>query len=237
MKTLADIDKTLHAFEKKFGLTVRGAQQLSESWFHMKLGVPSASNASRGVSKKGTATRNTYLCQLVAQVCTGVIEEMNFKQMEWGRQHEDAARSSYEFANSVKISPLSFVFKDDTFRVGCSPDGIISPTKGCEIKCPWDSTNYVKFLLGDEVKSEWEWQNQFTLWVMGADEWDMTQFDPRMKTRPLHTVTVKRDADKQKKLDDDIPELLLDMDKMLSQLGVKFGDHWLGLAKKQESVA
>lgn len=234
MKTLTEIDKTLHAFERKFGLTVRGAEQLSEPWFQMKLGVISASNASRAVAKKGTATRHSYLCELIAEVCTGVIEEMNFKQTEWGKQHEKAARSSYEFANNVKMQPLSFVFKDENFRTGCSPDGLVTATKGSEIKCPFDSANYIKFLLNDEVKAEWEWQNQFTLWVMGAAEWDVVQFDPRMKTKPLHFMTAKPDLDKQKKLDDDIPELILSMDQMLASIGVKFGSQWEMIAEKQK---
>ncbi len=232
MKTQSDIDKTLAVFEKKFGLIVRGAPQLSDAWFHMKLGVISASNASRAVSKKGTATRNTFLCELVAEVCTSVIEEQSFKQMEWGKQHEAAARSSYEFANAVKMTPLSFVFKDETFRAGCSPDGIVSATKGAEIKCPWDTANYVKFLVGDEVKAEWEWQNEFTMWVMGAGEWDVVQFDPRMKTKPLHGITVPRNPERQKRLDDEIPELIFDMDKILAQIGVKFGQQWERLATK-----
>lgn len=237
MKTLADIDRTLQAFEKKFGFNVRGAQQQSEAWFQMKLGVVSASNASKAVSKKGTAARNTFLCELVAEVCTGVIEEMSFKQVEWGKQQESAARSSYEFANDTKMTPLAFVFKDDSFRIGCSPDGLVSTSKGAEIKCPWDSTNYVKFLLGGDVKSEWEWQNDFTMWVMNAEQWDVCQYDPRMKTRPLHTITVTPDADRQKKLNDLIPELLLDMDGMLKELGVKFGEQWTRIAQAQRETA
>jgi hypothetical protein len=66
MKTLAEIDKVLREFEQTFGFQVRGARQQSDPWFKMKLGVISASNASRAVAKKGTATRHTYLCELVA---------------------------------------------------------------------------------------------------------------------------------------------------------------------------
>lgn len=243
MKTLADIDKTLREFEKQFGLQIRGAQQQSEPWFQTKLGVISSSAAQRAVSKRGTAKRNTYLCELIAEVCTGVIEEVNFKQMEWGNQHEDAARSSYEFSADVKFTPLTFVFKDNLFRAGCSTDGLITlpkhsaPSRPCSIKCPWDSANYIKFLVGEEVKSEWEWQNDFELWVLEAAEIDVAQYDPRMKTKPLHTVTVPRNPERQKRLNDAIPELIHDMDKMLAQIGVKFGDQWVRLAKQGKESA
>lgn len=204
----------------------------------MKLGVISASNASRAVSKKGTETRNTYLCELVAEVCAGVIEEMNFKQTDWGKQNEDAARSSFEFSTGQKMVPLTFFFKDSSFRVGCSPDGIILDTsKPSEIKCPWDSTNYVKFLVNGVVKPEWVWQTQMIMWIMKADEMDVTMFDPRMKAKPIHTVTMKRDPDKQVQLNDTIPELIMDMDAMLKEVGVEFGEQWVRLAQKQIGAA
>lgn len=229
---IARYDKLLREFEKKFNLEVRAAKQGSERWHEMKLGVISASNASRAVAKKESDTRHTYLCELVAEICTGVIEEVSFKQMEWGKSHEDAARSSFEFSTGQEMIPLNFVFKDNKFRAGCSPDGVILPIKPAEIKCPWDSANYIKFLIDGIQKPDWVWQNQMTMWVMGAREMDVTQFDPRMKTKPIHTIIVSKDPEKQKKLDDAIPELIFDMDKMLKEIGVEFGDQWHRISQK-----
>jgi hypothetical protein len=235
---LAMYDKILREFENQYGLAIRSARQGSEVWLQTKLGVISASNAHKAVAAKGTAKRQDYLCELVAEVCTGVIEELNFKQTEWGKQHEDAARSRFEFSTNQHMTPLAFVFKDLSFRVGCSPDGVILGTnKPAEIKCPWDSTNYVKFLLGGIQKPEWQWQNQMTMWVMGADEMDVMQFDPRMKTTPTHTILVKKNPEMQKKLTDSIPELVLDMDKMLKEVGVEFGDQWLRISGKKNDAA
>lgn len=238
MNNLAMYDKILREFEKKFGVEARNVRQGTDRWLEIKLGVISASNASRAVAKKGTETRNTYLCELVSEVCTGVIEELNFKQTEWGKSHEDAARSSYEFSTSQHMTRLGFVFKDISFRTGCSADGIIAAlNKPSEIKCPWDSANYVKFLTQGTQKPEWVWQNEMTMWVMGADEMDVTHFDPRMKARPIHTLTISRDPEKQKKLDDDIPELIHDMDKMLKEIGVEFGEQWFRLSSKGSNDA
>lgn len=236
---LVQYHQRLQEFEKRFGLEVKSVQQQSDRWLQMKLGVVSMSNASRAVAKKGSETRNTYLCELVAEVCTGVIEELSFKQMEWGKQHEDAARSSYEFSTGQKMIPMTFFFKDSTFRIGCSPDGVVLvANKPSEIKCPWDSTNYIKFLVNGIVKPEWVWQTQGIMWVMDAEEMDVTQFDPRMKAKPIHTMTVKKDPEYQKKLDDAIPELILDMDNMLREVGVEFGEQWVRLAEKRaEGVA
>lgn len=226
MKTLAEINSMLEAFQTKYDLSVLGAQQGSAAWLQMKLGVISASNASKVVAKKDSETRATYMAELVAQVCTGLSEELNGRAIEWGNQQEPAARSSYEFATGNTIEQVPFVFKDDSFREGCSPDGIVNGTKGLEIKCPFNSVHFVKFLTEGKIKPDYVWQYQFCLRVMGADEWDFVQFDPRMKKSPLHIVTVTRDKEKQAVFDDMIPAFIADMDKMLAKIGIPFGAQW-----------
>src|SRR3990167_5106863 len=106
MKTLADINKTLKAFEDCFNLPVKDAMQGSDAWFKLKLGVLSASNASKIVAKKDSETRHTYMAELCAQVCTGIMEEINSKYLDWGNQNEDAARSSYEFFSGQTITEV-----------------------------------------------------------------------------------------------------------------------------------
>jgi hypothetical protein len=226
MKTQAEILANLALFENTFGLPVAGAAQGSDAWFKTKLGVLSASNADKIVAKKDSEGRATYMAGLIAQVCTGLMPEFSSKETDWGNQHEDAARSSYEFETGLDIIELPFVFLDDKFREGCSPDGIVTVKKGVEFKCPFNSVNYVKFLTEGFVKSEWKWQNQFTLRVMNADEWDFAQFDPRMNKKPLHIITVERDEAKQKTLADAVPQFIHDMDKMLAEIGIEFGDQW-----------
>lgn len=234
MKSLIEIDANLEQFEKKFGFKVRGAAQQSEIWFQMKLGVLSASNAYKIVAKRDSETRNTYMCELIAQVCTGIIDEISAEALDWGKQHEDAARSYYEFSNNVTMTQLPFVFKDDGYRVGGSPDGMVSDVRGAEIKCPWNTANYIKFLVSDEIKSEWKWQNQFNMWVTGAEEWDFCQFDPRMKKKPMKTLTAIKDVEKHKVFEDLVPVFISDMDEMLAKIGVSFGSQWERIAKAQK---
>lgn len=226
MKTMSQINRLLESFENKFNTTVLNAKQGSDEWFNLKLGVISASNASKVVAKKDSETRNTYMMELVAQICTGDQEELNSKYLEWGNQFEAAARSSYEFESGQNIIQVPFVFKDEDFREGCSPDGIINDKKGVEIKCPYNAVHYVKFLSDDKIKPEYVWQYQFTMRVMGSDEWDFVQYHPNMKTKPLKILTVKKDLEKQKQLDDSVPQFIEDMDAILKKIGIKFGDQW-----------
>lgn len=229
MKTLAQINSSLQEFEQKFGVPVVEAQQGSAAWFNLKLGVISASNASKVVAKKDSETRATYMAELAAQVCTGDQEELNSKYLDWGNQYEAAARSSYEFSSGETITQIPFVYKDESYREGCSPDGIVNNKKGVEIKCPYNAVHYIKFLTEDKIKSEYQWQCQYTLRVMGADSWDFCQYHPNMKVSPLKVITIGRDEEKQKAFDDLVPAFIEDMDKMLAKIGVKFGDQWLRL--------
>lgn len=226
MKTPQQINSSLLKFEDIYKIPVLDSLQGSETWFNLKLGVISASNASKVVAKRDSETRLTYMSELVAQVCTGDQDEINSKYLDWGNQHEAAARSSYEFQTGENVTQVPFVFKDEKFREGCSPDGIINESKGLEIKCPFNPVHYVKFLTEDKIKSEYAWQCQYTLRVMDADEWDFAQYHPSMKAKPLHIVTIKRDEEKQKAFDDLIPLFIEDMDKMLEKIGIRFGDQW-----------
>ena len=226
MKKFDDINNLLKTFETRFGIKAIGAVQGSEVWRDIKLGVISASNASKAVAKKDSETRATYMAELVAQVCTGFMEEISSKAMDWGNAHEDAARASYEFDSGHPIVQLPFVFKDENFREGCSPDGLTAATCGVEIKCPFNSVHYVKFIAEEKIKPEYVWQNQFTMRVLGAESWDFGQYDPRMKVKPMHFITIKRDDEKQKAMDDLIPAFIYDMDQMLNKIGIKFGEQW-----------
>lgn len=225
MKTLAEINGTLEEFTKKFNMPLENISQGSPEWLRLKLGVISASNASKVVAKKDSDTRLTYMAELAAQVCTGIMEEINSKYLDWGNQNEDAARSHYEFANDCEIVQVPFVFKDSSFREGCSPDGLVGE-KGVEIKCPYNSVHFIKFFTEDKIKSEYIYQYQYCLRILGGDEWDFVQFDPRMKKNPMKTLLVKRDPEIQAKFDDMVPAFIEDMDKMLAKVGIKFGEQW-----------
>jgi exodeoxyribonuclease (lambda-induced) len=226
MKTLQQINSLLLKFEDKFGLPVAGMEQGSDAWHKVKLGVLSASNASKIVAKKDSETRATYMAELVAQICTGEVEQLENKYVEWGKLHEPAARSSYAFETDLKVEQVPFVFYNENFREGCSPDGIIQGIKGLEIKCPFNCANYIKFFCDDKLKSEYQWQVQYSLRVLGANQWDVVQYHPSMRKNSLKTLTIERDEEKQKTLADAVPQFLHDMDQLLTKIEVPYGSQW-----------
>lgn len=211
-------------FFEKYGIDLNVAQQGSGTWMQAKLGVLSASNAEAILAGVTTATRATYMADLVAQIATGIFPEVNAAAMNWGKTHEDSARASYEFATDSKIEQVSFIFADANFRIGASPDGFINGKRGVEIKCPYNSKNYIEFLTADKVKPEWLKQANFSMWAFGLKEWDFAQYDPRMKKNPLHKITLLADEKLFAAFDDCVPQFIADMDKMLAKAGFKFGD-------------
>lgn len=237
MKNLTNLEQQVKSFQDKFGVDIIKAEQGSLAWLQTRLGVITASEVHKAVAKLGTETRNTYMCQLVSEVATGFVEEINSKYLDWGKMHEAAARASYEFQNDCEIESVNFIFKDDTFREGASLDGFIKGSnKIIEIKCPYNPTNYIKFVVEDKIKAEYMWQYQFQMRVTGADVADFAQFDPRMNVTPFKAITVERDSEFQKKFDEMIPQFISDMDTMLEMVGISFGDQWKRLSVQDSKV-
>lgn len=226
MKTLKQVNDLLSKFESQYGLSVKDSFQGQEQWYNLKLGVLSASNAGKIVAKNGSDTRTTYMAALIAQVCTGVMPEISSYHMEWGKTHENPARAFYKFQTGRELIELPFVFKDDTFRCGVSPDCFTNDGRDVEIKCSSNSENHIKFLMTDAIKSEWSWQLNFNMWCRGTELIDFCSYDPRMKAQQLAVKTFEKDPAKFKRFEEAVPEFIEEMDKHLEAIGIKFGEHW-----------
>lgn len=227
MKTLEQIQADLNFFSTKLGFDINKVEQGSPQWQTMKLGVISASNSKYVVAGKTTEGRSGYLAELVGQIATKEFPEVNARQMEWGKTHEAAARSAYEFATGYTVQTVPFVYKDALMRVGISPDGLTAEIpRGLELKCPFTSKVHIDFLANGKIKPDYEKQVQFSMWVTDAETWDFGSYDPRMRAKKEHHVTIERDPKFMTTLDDAVPQFIYEMDKMLSIVGFEFGDQW-----------
>ncbi len=70
------------------------------------------------------------------------------------------------------------------------------------------------------------------MWVLDADKWDFSMYDPRMQKCPMKTITYERDDKMIKTLEDAVPQFIHDMDLMLKKFGIEFGEQWVRLAEK-----
>jgi hypothetical protein len=212
-------------------LQILKVEQGSEDCLKARLGVITASCAHDLLpSKTGKGSfkqsRQTYMNQLIAEVCTGKGEELNAKQLSWGKENEIAARAEYQFEAAEKVQDGGFIYGLDK-RVGCSPDGlVVGKNKGLELKCPYSTDTHIAFLLQGKIKDEYITQCQWSMWVAGFDEWAFASFDPRMKMRMIEIQIIKRDPEMMALFDEIVPAFIKEMDEALEKIGIPFGTQW-----------
>ena len=225
---LKKFDESFEKMKSILGYDLKEVEQGSEEWFKARLGLVTASNAHILLSKKDSQTKKTYMLQLISEVVTGQgKEELSAKSLEWGKLHEAAARSAYEFETGKKVNQLAFIFGefDSLPRYGASPDGLCD--FGEEIKCPWNTNVHLDFILNDKVKKEYECQCQFSMLVAGCEQWGFSSYDPRLKiTKQFHRKVFNRDEKLQSLLREALDEFIFEMDLKLAKLGVSFGLQW-----------
>lgn len=218
------------------GVNVYDIEQGTEEWRMHRLGVVTASRAhdiiKGGRGGKPSEARATYMLELIAQVCTGIVpESASFKQAEWGHENEPLAREAYEAMEFVSVNQCGLIYRDESLRCAISPDGILED-RGLEIKNPFTSQVHIATLLDGKIKPEYVTQCQYSLWVTGLDRWDFVSFDWRIRGKPenrLVVVPILRDECVMRKFDEEIPKFICDMDEALSSLGFLYGDQWRGL--------
>jgi len=217
------------------GIDVNQVEQGSYDWLKLRLGVITASEAGKVISiprsgKKWTDTKLSYFYTLLGEVCTGEVVEVTAKPLAWGKEHESSARTLFEFTSGVDVSDASIIYKDDSLRCACSPDGLCSDGRGLELKSPYTTAVFMKFRLGgfDAIKAEYMAQVQYSMWVTGRDAWYFANYDPRMKREGIHHVLVEREQEYMNKFDDMVPEFIEKMDQSLAEIGFKFGEQWNG---------
>ncbi|NWA63024.1 YqaJ viral recombinase family protein [Pantoea sp. B9002] len=218
---------------ERTGIDVRSVEQGGEDWMRLRLGVITASEVSNVISKPRSGTawsdmKKSYFHTLIAEVCTGVSPEVNAKALAWGKQHEMDARTLFEFTSGVQVTEAPIIYRDDSLRTACSPDGLCSNDFGLELKCPFTSRDFVKFRLGgfDAIKSAYMAQVQYSMWVTGKDAWFFANYDPRMKREGIHHVVVERDEKFMAEFDTHVPDFIEKMDLALAEIGFTFGDQW-----------
>ncbi len=83
------------------------------------------------------------------------LEEVNAKALAWGKQYENDARTLFEFTSGVNVTESPIIYRDESMRTACSPDGLCSDGNGLELKCPFTSPDFMKFRLGgfEAIKS------------------------------------------------------------------------------------
>jgi putative phage-type endonuclease len=109
--------------------------------------------------------------------------------LQWGTDVEPSAREAYELETGNSVYESGFIQHPTYPFAGCSPDGLIDPDGGLEMKCPKNSRVHLE-RFQDGLPDEYKPQVQGCMWVTGRAWWDFVSFDPRMP--PSHQLLVIR---------------------------------------------
>jgi hypothetical protein len=62
------------------------------------------------------------------------------------------------------------------------------------------------------------------MWVTGYKKWHFASYDPRMKSKRLHYVTIERNQEFMNKYDEAYKTFIKEMDEKLESIGFTFND-------------
>lgn len=151
-------------------------EQRSEEWLKVRLGVATGSEFKKILG--GKKTRDTYMCELLAEYATGETQPgFTSAAMQHGIDYEDEAVSNYQFVTGNSVQKIGFIKKTD--HIGFSPDGFIGDDGLIEIKCP-STHNHLRWKLDNRAPKEHLPQILGGMWVTGRKWCDFVSYDPRL---------------------------------------------------------
>jgi hypothetical protein len=163
--------------------------QLSDEWFAMRRGIPTASSFDKIITAGGKEEKCKpssqaigYMNRLLAEWVLGEDLEENPYQSEWmqhGKEWESACVKNFEFQTELEAETIGFVTTDDGI-IGCSPDRLVGEDGLLEVKnpAPWTQISYI--LEGASMPEEYKIQTQGQLWVCERDKCFVSSFHPKL---------------------------------------------------------
>lgn len=197
-------------------------EQGSEGWMQQRLGKVTASKVADIIAKTKSgpkASRANYMAALVVERLTGVpTEGYTNAAMQWGKDHEADARSTYEFMTNNEVELVGFVDHPSIKMTGASPDGFIGEDGLIEIKCPQSAT-HIATLLGGSIDGEYITQIHWQMACTGRQWCDLVSFDPRLPaSMRLFTQRVPRDDALIADLETNVNAFLAELDRKVAEL-------------------
>jgi putative phage-type endonuclease len=197
-------------------------EQRTDEWFAARIGKVTASRMADVCARTKTgyaASRANYMAELVCERLTGKREEGFINAaMQWGIDHENAARDAYSLKTGNLVTEVGFIPHPGISQSGASPDGIVEPNGCIEIKCP-NTATHIEWLLTKEPPQKYFYQMQWQMNCIDAEWYDWVSYDPRMpESLQLLVVRIHRDDDAIKMLEHEVREFLAELETKVSKL-------------------
>jgi hypothetical protein len=207
---------------------IHDVEQGSSEWGDLRRGIPTASNFVKILTGTGklSASADDYICTLISDkyclIPEAGVENFTSRAVNWGQQTEESARRWYAMESRSEVSKVGFITTDDG-RFGGSPDALVGPNGGLELKCPQGDT-HVGYCLKNRIPPKYIPQVHGHLVITNVFEekdkrlwWDWVSYCPYRAGPPGLRIRVQPD-DYTKKLAD----VLLQFDKRYRLLEDRF---------------
>jgi hypothetical protein len=126
-------------------------------------------------------TRAAYMRELLAERLTGQYKRQNWRapQVERGKEQEAFARAEYEARTGIIVIEDEGREHPTIKGFWCSPDGLMIPAGGLEIKDP-DSDTHLDTLLNGFIEPKYLYQMAGGCLVYDTEYWDFVSYDDRL---------------------------------------------------------
>lgn len=200
------------------------SKQGSTEWLEARSGSATSScfidiiAVSKSTGKPLKA-RDDYMWKLVTErLYRSPIEAFTSGPTEWGKKLEPFARQAYEVETGNVVIASPFIPHPRIEFCGSSPDGLIIPGGGIEIKCPKDRRVHVQTwrygMHDDHVP-----QVQGNIWVNDLEWMDFISYDPRApEDFRLYVQRITRNDKYILALESHVVQFLADVKKLLEQI-------------------
>lgn len=164
-------------------------EQNCAEWYSARVGKIGASNIHKAMAflkrasgdrKAGESSkeRDDYILELATELITRVpMEHYVSPAMDHGTTYEPEARIEYWQLTGNDVDQTGFVLHPTLDYAGASPDGLLTPDGGIEMKCPMLKT-HMSYLCSDEIPQDYQLQMQFNMMCCERSFWDFVSYVP-----------------------------------------------------------
>jgi len=161
----------------------------------------------------GSSTYQSLIDQLVSERRFGArADRAPTPAMQWGIDHEAAARTWYSQQSGNHVEIVGFVRHRSLQFVGVSPDGFVGNRGLVEIKCPQVKA-YRETVTRGRIPARYIWQVQGQLWVCERDFADFVCFHPNLGGLVIRT---QRDEDRINRLQERCQQIEREVQRCLA---------------------
>ncbi len=163
-----------------------------EDWLTARMGKVTGSKLKGIITRKGNAVK-IGVYELIAERLA-IPDAGDISAMQRGNMFEEEALMRFEEATGKVVNKDKVLWiREDNENIAISPDGVISPTEACEVKC-LSSARHIEALLTQEIPDDYF--DQALQYFVVNDELETLYFiffDNRMTAKEFFYLTIKRE--------------------------------------------